>query len=104
MINDGDPVACKVLDDFTYGIAHEIYNLQMLLDIERIAIGGGISREDKLIESLKRSYIKLFDDAYEGLHGLTSPVVEIVRCTFSSEANQIGAFKEYIEWWEEKNG
>lgn len=100
-IRSGDEVSNRVLRSFTRSIAYEIYNLQMLLDIERIAIGGGISREDLLIDSIRDSYVRLInEEAYPGLHGLVAPTCEIVRCSFGAEANQIGAFESYRTWRE----
>lgn len=102
-INAGDPVACEVLDRFTYSIAFEIFNLQMLLDIERIAIGGGISSQGILLTSIRKNYRKLIlDDAYSGMKGLVEPNCEIVKCKYGNEANQIGAFQSYLSWI--KNG
>lgn len=98
MIDGGDETAQQVLKEFTYGIAHEIYNLQMLLDLEKIAIGGGISQQDRLIESIRESFTELLENGYEGLHGLVSQTVEIVRCRFGNNANQIGAYQSYCEW------
>lgn len=100
-INGGDEVANRVFNEFTYGIAHEIYNLQMLLDIERIAIGGGISREDALITGIRNSFSKLLEDSFPGMHGLVRQTVEIVRCKYGNEANQIGAYQGYRSWWKE---
>ena len=100
-IRSGDPASVAVLKRFTRSIAFEIYNLQMLLDIERIAIGGGISREDLLIDSIKESYERLLTvEAFPGLRGLVEPSCEIVRCSFGAEANQIGAFESYRTWKE----
>ena len=100
-IRSGDETAGLVLRRFTHSIAFEIYNLQMLLDIERIAIGGGISREDILIQSIRDSYVRLLkEEAFPGLHGLVEPNCEIVRCSFGAEANQIGAFASYRTWRE----
>ena len=70
----------------------------MLLDIEKIAIGGGISQQDRLIESIRESFTELLENGYEGLHGLVSQTVEIVRCRFGNNANQIGAYQSYCEW------
>ncbi len=102
-INSGDEIANCVFNEFTYGIAHEIYNLQMLLDIEKIAIGGGISREDRLIQGIRDSFTKLLADAFPGMHGLVRQTVEIVPCQYGNEANQIGAYQGFCSWWKEKN-
>ena len=62
--------------------------------MERIAVGGGISAQPVLLETLKRELDELYADP--GLYfdpGLPKP--ELVRCRFGSEANQVGAYLYY---------
>ena len=40
------------LDEFARALAVQIFNLQVVLDVEKIAIGGGISAQDILIEKI----------------------------------------------------
>ena len=98
LVNEGDREAISVLKKFTHTIAFQIYNLQMLLDLERIAIGGGISKQDILLKSIQESFTDLLATAYPPLRALVSQTVEIVRCKYENDANQIGAMQSYLQW------
>lgn len=54
LVNSGDKEAIDVLDKFTYQLAAQLYNLHCVLDTEVIAIGGGISEQDILIEYIQK--------------------------------------------------
>lgn len=58
--NAGEPEALEVLERFCKAVAVQIYNLTVLLDVEKVAIGGGISKQPLLLDSLRRVYAGLF--------------------------------------------
>ena len=58
LVNSGDKEATDVLDKFTYQLAAQLYNLHCVLDTEAIAIGGGISEQDILIEYIQKNIEK----------------------------------------------
>ena len=94
--------ALEVLERFCKMVAVQIYNLTVLLDVEKVAIGGGISKQPLLLESLRSAYDGLYasraGQAYmEGL-----PRCPIVPCAFSSEANQVGVAAAYFEAMQKK--
>ena len=94
--------ALEVLQRFCHAVAVQIYNLTVLLDVEKVAIGGGISKQPLLLESLRSAYNGLYasraGQAYmEGL-----PRCQIVPCAFSSEANQVGVAAAYFEAMQKK--
>ena len=100
--NAGEPEALEVLERFCKAVAVQIYNLTVLLDVEKVAIGGGISKQPLLLESLRSAYNGLYasraGQAYmEGL-----PRCQIVPCAFSSEANQVGVAAAYFEAMQKK--
>ena len=100
--NAGEPEALEVLRRFCHAVAVQIYNLTVLLDVEKVAIGGGISKQPLLLESLRSAYNGLYasraGQAYmEGL-----PRCQIVPCAFSSEANQVGVAAAYFEAMQKK--
>lgn len=90
-VNAGDEDVIKVLDDFTYKLAVQIFNLQCILDPEVFAIGGGISSQDILID-----YIKKNVDKYHGHFKLDIPKPQVVRCKFRNDANLIGALYNFL--------
>lgn len=89
--NNNDEDILKVLDDFTYALAVQITNLQCILDPEVIAIGGGISSQDILVE-----YIQKNVDKYNKNLPFNIPKPNVVRCEFRNDANLIGALYNFI--------
>ena len=101
-IKPAEIATLEVLRRFCHAVAVQIYNLTVLLDVEKVAIGGGISKQPLLLESLRSAYDGLYasraGQAYmEGL-----PRCQIVPCAFSSEANQVGVAAAYFEAMQKK--
>ena len=92
MVHAGDRDAITVLDDFTRDIAVQIFNLQTVLDPERVAIGGGISAQPVLIEYIQRNLDTLYKEC-----PYIVPHAEVVPCRFGNDANLIGALQCFLE-------
>ena len=95
--NAGESEALEVLEHFCKMVAVQIYNLTVLLDVEKVAIGGGISKQPLLLDTLRRAYAGLFASRGEMPYMKGLPRCEIVPCHFSSEANQVGALYTYLQ-------
>ena len=95
--NAGEPEALDVLERFCHAVAVQIYNLTVLLDVEKVAIGGGISKQPLLLETLRRVYDGLFASRRDSPYMKGLPRCQIVPCAFSSEANQVGALYAYLQ-------
>jgi len=89
--NNNDKDILKVLDDFTQNLAVQIFNLQCILDPEVVAIGGGISSQDILIEYIQKNINKYHANFEYGV-----PKPNIVRCKFRNDSNLIGALYNFI--------
>ena len=102
--NAGEPEALEVLERFCKMVAVQIYNLNVLLDLEKVAIGGGISKQPILVETLNEVYEEyiLRGHPFSEAQARCLPRPEIVPCRFLSEANQIGAFASYQKAFLEK--
>ena len=95
-VNAGDQQAAEVLRRFCRQVAMHIANLTILLDLEKVAIGGGISKQPILIETIR----KCLDEIYENPSPYFDPGLpktEIVPCRYGSEANQVGAYYYYLD-------
>lgn len=93
-VNAGDPLSMKVLEKFCRQVAMHIANLTILLDLEKVAIGGGISRQPILTETIRKWLDELYSNP--GLYfDPVLPKAEVVPCRFGSEANQVGAYYYY---------
>ncbi len=90
-----DEVAQKVLDNFAREIAKQIYNLHFLLDLEKVAIGGGISRQPVLIEKISEQ-LRLLVEQHPFPKIAENTCVEVVQCKYGNDANLIGAFMTYL--------
>ena len=87
MIEDGDETVREVLRKFARNVARIICNIQIIIDPERVVVGGGISTQPLLIEMIReeaRRTMKLFT-------WVDMPVPEIEPCRFFNDSNLIGA-------------
>ena len=100
--NAGEPEALEVLRRFCHAVAVQIFNLTVLLDVEKVAIGGGISKQPLLLESLRSAYDWLFTSRAGQAYMEGLPRCQIVPCAFSSEANQVGVAAAYFEAMQKK--
>lgn len=91
-VNNGDETAKEILHTYCHRIAGGIFCLQVVLDMEKVAIGGGISKQPVLIETLNEEMDHIFEKWGDG--PVSRP--EIVRCSFGNDANMIGALYHYL--------
>lgn len=88
-IDQGDPVTCAVYHEWLRDIVHVLYNLKMIVDPERIAIGGGICANNRFLNDLKEEYVNT--KTLASVQDQTLLNVELVKCRFGSDANLVGA-------------
>ena len=91
--NAGEPEAQQALKLFARRVAIGILSLQNVLDVEKVAIGGGISAADALLPAIQAELDRLF----ERCTVLPTVKPELVRCRYGNDANQIGALKLFFE-------
>ena len=91
--NEKDALTC--LDKFTRRVAQKIFNIQMMFDPEKIAIGGGISVQKSFIDSIRTNVDKIHTEKLPKLE-VEMPHVEIVQCKFLNDANLIGALYRWL--------
>ena len=85
-----DKDALKALEEFCNITATGLYNLQAVIDPDKIAIGGGISKQPILLEYLQKSLDKIYQSI-----DVPIPQVNIVRCKYDNDSNLIGALANY---------
>lgn len=87
-----DEVAYPLFKKYCNQLAKVIYNIDYVLDLDRVAIGGGISAQPIVIETLNESFKELRrryrDDIYD---------LDIVACTYHNDANIIGALYHHLK-------
>lgn len=79
--------------DFCWTLAHYVYNIQAIIDAERLVIGGGISNEPMFLELVQQAVEEKFRSAL--FHQIQAP--EVMLCRFQRDANLIGALYNFIE-------
>lgn len=85
-INSGDSAAQKGLDDFCRPIALLISNLQIILDPDQIVLGGGISAQPTLLESVQRQLNQI-----SAWSSVSRPVSHVELSKLGNRANLVGA-------------
>ena len=91
LINDNDDEMLDALYKFAHGVAVKIFNLQMLFDPERFALGGGISEQQSFIDAVQDQVDELSKNALPYL-----PRPEVVACKYHNDANLIGALYRHL--------
>ena len=91
--NNGDKEVLNILDDYCHRLVLQLFNLQYIYDPEKIAIGGGISKQELLIKYIKDNVEK----HYNNLKPPFMPIKpEVVTCKFYNDSNLIGALYNYL--------
>lgn len=87
-----EPEAESVFLEFCRFTASFLFSLQMALDFERIAIGGGISAQPCVISGIRAELHAMYNaiNSHDCV-GLFEP--EVTGCQFGNDANLIGALK-----------
>lgn len=88
-INAGDETALKIFNEFCHMVAVIILNMQAVVDLDTIAIGGGISAQPIVAKGINKAYDKLLDDNPLVKTTFTRP--QIVDAKFKNNANLYGA-------------
>ena len=93
-INQKDPSVYPIFEAFAREIAYMICNVQAILDLEKIVIGGGISAQPIVIEEIRKQYRAIRAGLPFVANTLTE--VEIDSCRFLNDANLLGALYQLL--------
>lgn len=91
-LEEGDPVVAAVYENFICHLGMLVYNIQCLYDPDRIAIGGGVSRQERLIPDIRAEVGRIKDS----IKMVPTPEVDLSSCHFMSDANLVGAMYNYL--------
>lgn len=80
---------CLLFEAYCQKIVHIILDLQAILDLDRVVIGGGISAQPIVIETISKQY-HLIRNRSQIMADSLEPI-EIMACQFGNEANLLGA-------------
>lgn len=88
-INRHNPAAWQIFANFCRRVAILIINLQAVLDLKRVLIGGGISAQPILITEIQHQFRQLQNNDQRLQDDIQMP--EIMAAHFGNEANLLGA-------------
>ncbi|MBO0440858.1 ROK family protein [Candidatus Enterococcus ikei] len=92
----GNQVAQSILHTYCDSLALQLWNLQTILDPEKIVIGGGISSQTILLDYLKQDLQKIIDSlAISPVTQIISP--SVVLSSLGNDASLIGAYFNYVQ-------
>jgi predicted NBD/HSP70 family sugar kinase len=89
----GDENAIAAIRHYCSVLACGLISLQHILDVERVAIGGGISKAPLLMKTLKEELDAQYAPYKEYV---PASMPEVVSCEFGNDANMIGALYHYV--------
>ncbi|SIO23391.1 Sugar kinase of the NBD/HSP70 family, may contain an N-terminal HTH domain [Carnobacterium alterfunditum] len=92
LIEAGNKKAAICLNEYCYTLAIQLFNLQMILDSERIIISGGISGNPLLIQLINKNVTKVYEEEL-GENLFVMPT--IMESKFGNNGNIIGALYNY---------
>ncbi|MBO0475238.1 hypothetical protein IGL98_003096 [Enterococcus sp. DIV0840] len=85
-----------LFENYCRDIAILLIDMQVLLDLEKIVIGGGISAQDQLIEMIQIQYSNIRQE--ETMLGQTFVPLAIEACAFRNSSNLLGAlYQLFVE-------
>lgn len=90
LIHEEDADTLAVFEAFCLELAGEIYNLQCILDPDKILIGGGISAQEILVEKVQEQLTKIYDHI-----PIPMPRAKLDVCKYRNDSNLIGALYHF---------
>lgn len=97
MYHEGNEKVKEAIKEFGYKTGQLIFNLSVVLNLQKVAIGGGISSQDCLIKAIVEGTKEVWDT--NPISHLKPPLIEmpeVVVCQFHNDANLIGAAYQYF--------
>lgn len=91
-VREQDEIAIKVLHEYCKKIATAFMNLQAIYDPQCIAIGGGISAEAILLDTIKEE-LQLVYKSFP----FPVPQAKITTCAYHNDANLVGALYQFLQ-------
>ncbi len=93
-INDQDSRVMPIFEQFCETIAYVIFNLQVTLDLEKIVLGGGVSDQPIVTETIKQKLDEIYQISPIISNTVIKPEVETMH--FKGDANLYGALSNLL--------
>lgn len=95
MLRSGDRNSHDIFDQFCKNIAHLMFNMQLIMDVQRFVLGGGIGNEDIVLKTIKQKYTEVVSEFPQAQQILVYP--EVVKSSFINGTVLFGAFYSYMQ-------
>lgn len=92
--DNGEAEAKEALEIFGRYAAAGIYSIQSVLDVQRFAIGGGISARPEVTETIRQHV----DAQFASIPFTSFGKPEVVQCHYGNDANLIGAVSFHLKY------
>lgn len=97
-IKQQDACAIKAMEEVAAHIALHIFNTQCYIDPEIVCIGGGISKQPILIQTIQEQLEKIYES-----FPIPVPKTVVMPCKYHNDSNLIGALYHYqLQFGDEK--
>lgn len=91
-LSEGDADVTYIYRNFIRSLAVVVHNVQICYAPEKIAIGGGLSLENRIFEDLDQELCSY----YQAMEVGEELYADVVKCHYLSECNLIGAMYNYL--------
>lgn len=91
-LSEGDADVTYIYQNFIRSLAVVVHNVQICYAPEKIAIGGGLSLENRIFEDLNQELCSY----YHAMEVGKELYADVVKCHYLSECNLIGAMYNYL--------
>lgn len=92
--DQNDPDAIEALNELGKNVASGIFTLQAVLDLEKYAIGGGISARPEVTDIIREKVNEIFESVP---FSIPFKKPEIVACRYQNNANLLGALRFHLD-------
>ncbi|MGL5687749.1 MAG: ROK family protein, partial [Weissella cibaria] len=89
LINLREGPAWDIFKRYTDDLVLMLLNMQAVIDVQRFVIGGGITAQPIVVETIRQSYEEMVARRPQVRDGFTTP--EILPARFGNDANLYGA-------------
>ena len=89
-LSEGEEIITKIYEDWISDLAVGIYNIAVIIDPEKILIGGGISAQKRIYDDIRikiEELIKVSEYLCD---------IEVMPCYFQNDAGKIGAIYQLL--------
>lgn len=91
-LEEGDPEIARIYDEFIENLAALVNNIQVVYAPEKIAIGGGLSTQERVFADLQKELEKFY--ASMGMEDALK--ADVCACKYLDETNLLGAAYHFM--------